>query len=88
MGKVKPLMIFLWVGCILIAIYFLLRIMGSMRQGYSWHEIDWDQNGTTSISEFFAGSDIGKREIIKGEKKCIEYFAYKDGLSVKTECPK
>lgn len=88
MGKIKPLMICLGVVCALVVIYFFMRIVGSAMQGYSWREMDWNQDGTTSISEFFAASDIGKREIATGEKKCMEYFAYKDGFPVKTVCPK
>lgn len=74
--------------CILIAIYVPFRAIGSWQQGYSWDEMDWHQRGSTSISDFFAASDIGKREIIQNDRVCIEYYAYKDGLPVKTVCPK
>lgn len=74
--------------CLLVAAYFVLRGISSFRQGYSWEEMDWDQDGSTSISEFFAASDIGKREVVQNGKKCIEYYAYKDGLAVKTVCQK
>jgi hypothetical protein len=73
--------------CVLIAIYFVFLGEGSLEHGYSWKEMDWNQDGTTSIGEFFAASDIGKREVILDNKKCIEYFAYKDALPVKTVCP-
>lgn len=88
MGKIRPVMLALGVICAVVAIYFLLRAFGSYRQGYSWQEMDWDLDGSTSIAEFFAASDIGKRETIQDIKKCVEYFAYKDGLPVKTVCPK
>jgi hypothetical protein len=71
-----------------VVIYFLFRGISSWRQGYSWGEMDWAQRGHTSITDFFAASDIGKREILKDGKKCIEYYAYKDGLPVKTVCQK
>lgn len=48
----------------------------------------WQQDGNTSISDFFSASDIGKREVLHSGKMCIEYYAYKDGLPVKTVCPK
>jgi hypothetical protein len=49
--------------------------------------MDWNQDGTTSIAEVIYGSDIGKREVIRNQKTCVEYYAYKDGLPIKTACP-
>jgi len=66
--------------------YFGLRAFAALDQGYSWAEMDWDSDGTTSISEFFASSDIGKRREVENGRGCIEYFAYKDGLAVKKVC--
>jgi hypothetical protein len=48
--------------------------------------MDWNQDGTTSLDEFFAASDIGKRAVTNDGKECVEYFAYKDGLTVKLTC--
>lgn len=53
---------------------------------YSWAEMDWNQDGHTSIREFFMAIDVGKREISITGKRCIEYYAYKDGLPVKALC--
>lgn len=72
---------------VLVSVYFVFRAINSFRQGYSWQEMDWSQRGSTSLADFFAASDIGKREVILGGEKCIEYYAYKDGISVKTICP-
>jgi hypothetical protein len=89
MGKViKPLVLFFAAIGLLITLYFVFRAVSSIRQGYSWQEMDWSQHRSTSISDFFAASDIGKRDVVKDEKKCTEYYAYKDGLPVKTVCPK
>lgn len=68
--------------------YFVLRGFFSWSQGYSWEEMDWQQRGSTSIEDFFAASDIGKRDVQVGVKKCIEYYSYKDGLRIKTVCLK
>jgi len=87
MGKVKPLIIIATAVCLLVIAYFAFRAISSLNQGYSWQEMDWQHRGKTSLSDFFAASDIGKREVIQGNKKCIEYYAYKDGLPVKTVCP-
>jgi hypothetical protein len=48
--------------------------------------MDWNQSGSTSITDFFAAADIGKRETMVDGKKCFEYYAYKDGLKVKVNC--
>ncbi len=86
MGKV--IVIFLFAVGTLLAAYFVFRGISSWQQGYSWQEMDWQQRGRTSIADFFAASDIGKREIIQNGKQCIEYYAYKDGLPIKTTCSK
>lgn len=66
--------------------YFLLVVTASLRQGYSWSEMDWTQAGSTSLSDFLAAADIGKREVITADQRCTEYYAYKDGLAIKTVC--
>ena len=89
MGKVKRMMFVASVVLIaLVGAYLVIRIVASLMQGYSWHEMDWRQRGSTSIGDFFAASDIGKREIDQEGKKCVEYFSVKDGLPVKVVCSK
>lgn len=73
---------------LLVLVYFAFRGAASWRQGYSWNEMDWSQKGSTSIADFFAASDIGKREVQLNGVSCIEYYAYKDGLPIKQVCPK
>lgn len=89
MGKVNFQLMTRIVGVLLISlfIYVICRAVSSYMHGYSWQEMDWNQNGITSVAELIYGSDIGKREIIINQKPCIEYYAYKDGLPVKTVCP-
>jgi hypothetical protein len=90
MGKMMARLMIKIVGVILIflSIYVLSRAFSSYRHGYSWREMDWNQDGTTSIAEVIYGSDIGRREVIRDQKSCVEYYPYKDGLPVKTVCPK
>ena len=75
-------------ACLLIVAYFGLRAVSAAHQGYTWHEMDWNQDGTTSISEFLAASDIGERDLVQNGKHCRQYYAYKDGMPVRTDCPK
>ena len=89
MGKImKGLLKFLLAALILVlVIYLLLRGLNSFHHGYSWEEMDWNDDGKTAIVEFFEASDIGRREVLVDNKPCIEYFAYKDGLAVRIDCP-
>jgi hypothetical protein len=89
MGKMMRLLAIVFAAIlVLVLAYLVFRGIASWKQGYSWKEMDWHQRGKTSIADFFAASDIGKREIKVDGKSCIEYYAYKDGLPVKTVCPK
>ena len=77
----------------LVGIFILLMLwlgamgLSSFSKGYSWEEMDWDQNGSTDLWEFISSGDIGKREIEKNGNICQEYFAFKDGMPVKIVCP-
>jgi hypothetical protein len=73
---------------LLLLMYLAALSVASLRKGYSWSEMDWEQKGSTSLIDFLAASDIGKREILKDGRMCVEYYAYKDGLPIKTVCPK
>jgi len=88
MGKIKSLTGALVVAVLLITVLYLgVRGYHAYRQGYSWKEMDWDLDGSTSLSEFLRSSDIGKRKVMQNGVECVEYYAFKDGLAVKTVCP-
>lgn len=57
-----------------------------LQKGYTWSEMDWNSDGSTSILEFFESSDIGKRTDTENGRNCVVYFAYKDGMTVKEKC--
>jgi hypothetical protein len=66
--------------------YFAVLAYVSWGKGFSWENMDWNQNGKTSLTEFFRASDVGVREIQKEGKTCKEFYAYKDGLPIKIVC--
>ena len=70
----------------LIVLYFGARSIAVLERGYSWQEMDWNSDGATSISELFESSDIGKRDVVVNGRNCIDYFGYKDGLTVRLNC--
>lgn len=71
---------------VLLVAYYSLRAVAVLSQGYAWSEIDWNSDGATSIQEFFESSDVGKRIIVREGRECVDYFAYKDGLTVRLQC--
>ena len=73
---------------IFVITYYSYKGVASWQQGYSWTEMDWNERGRTTIADFFAASDIGKREIQLNGVLCAEYYSYKDGLTIKLICPK
>lgn len=73
--------------CLIVTLYLIARGAVSFKKGYSWVEMDWNQDGSTTIAEFFESSDIGTRPIKKDGRECVEYFSFKDGLTVKVVCP-
>jgi hypothetical protein len=75
---------------------FIITILGfivfffiqALNTGYTIKEMDWNNNGKTSISEIYESLDVGKRDVeLNDTMKCIEYFDLKDGMPMKTICP-
>lgn len=73
---------------LLIFLYVSWRSLAAFSHGYSWGEMDWNQDGMTSFPEFFEASDVGKRSVKINSEDCIEFFSFKDGLPIKTICGK
>lgn len=61
--------------------------LGSFENGYTWREMDWNSDGSTTLIEFFEASDVGKRPITVDGKSCNELFGYKDGQPIRVDCP-
>lgn len=70
----------------MLVIYIFLRGFSVFLHGYSWREMDWNSDGKTTIIEFFEASDIGRRDVVVDGNRCVEYFAFKDGLAVRIDC--
>ena len=51
-------------------------------------EMDINHDGKVEFFEADYASSYGERAVDKAGLKCIEYFAYKDGLPLKVVCPK
>lgn len=55
-------------------------------QGYGWAQMDWNGDGRTSAGEFLAAADVATRELCKDGRNCVEYYAVKDGRTLRTDC--
>jgi hypothetical protein len=83
MGKVKNIFLTL---LLCITIYYFIQLITIYKKGYSLQEMDWSDKGYTTFNDMLKSIDIGKREVKINNKKCIDYYEYKDGLSIKTVC--
>ncbi len=67
--------------------FFSVRVFSAWRAGYGWTEMDWDGKGHTTFLDYLKSAEIGKRPVLVNDRSCVEYFLYRDGVSVKTSCP-
>ena len=58
-----------------------------LANGATWAEMDWDQNGHTSLSEVAASVNVGVRGVRIGAADCREFFRMKDGTTLRLRCP-
>lgn len=54
--------------------------------GYSWSDMDWNEDGSTTLSELLGAGDIGSRPVVRDGHPCTEFFSLKDGSPVKVRC--
>jgi len=58
----------------------------AVASGYPTRDRDWNHDGHTSVSEYFAAGDVGNRPRACGAERCTEYFSFKDGTLVNVVC--
>ena len=69
-----------------ITYYLGTYALSLMDPRFTLEEMDLDGDGFVSFSEASYVSSSGQKEVIVKGEKCIEYFAYKDGLPLKVVC--
>lgn len=57
------------------------------RSPVPYDAIDRNHDGSVSFTEADYVSSFGVHTIYHQGEKCVEYFAYKDGLPLKVDCP-
>lgn len=66
--------------------YWLLFGWMVYRSPLTYAEMDFDHDGAISYSEVDYASSFGERRLTVIGQQCVEYFALKDGLPLKTKC--
>jgi|LakMenEpi03Aug12_release.lakeMendotaPanAssembly.Ray.scaffolds.fasta_scaffold1508995_1 hypothetical protein len=69
------------------ALYGILFVLKFYEMEYEWKDIDWNNDGRVTVSEMLDAIDTGKRDVFLDQKKCVEYFFYKDARSARIKCP-
>jgi hypothetical protein len=54
---------------------------------HEWFEMDWDGDGRVTLPEIVEGADVGRRSVLVQGRACTEFFTFKDGLPIRTDCP-
>lgn len=53
---------------------------------YTYSEMDWDQDGATTLAEMLHAGEVGVQSREVGGRPCRYFFEYKDGRPIKTLC--
>lgn len=69
-----------------IAVYLVLYLFALLTNDLTWKEMDLNRDSFVSYSEATFLIDVGAREIKVDGETCTDYFAYKDGASLKVVC--
>jgi hypothetical protein len=82
----KIIMVTLAVILIMLTWFYLVPYIRLVASPFSWAEADRDKSGFVSPSEAAYFAECGRRAYTEDGKNCIEYYALKDGLTLKKEC--
>jgi hypothetical protein len=58
----------------IVVIYVVARFTACYKMGYKWTEMDWNQDGHTSLSEVWESTEVRKRTVQYNGEDCIEYI--------------
>jgi hypothetical protein len=83
----QTLALILGMPLILGLLYTAFLAIAAMSSPYTWHQMDWDADGHTSLREVLATADVLRRTVTDNGQSCTELFWAKDGLRIRLECP-
>ena len=50
--------------------YVAVQSLVVLQRHYSWHEMDWNDDGHTTLAEFFASARIDRWTVVRGGSRC------------------
>lgn len=74
------------VAVMLLSAYWLIFGWMVYASPLAYEAMDFNRDGEVSFSEANHASSFGTRMYVNHGRHCTEYFAYKDGLPLKTVC--
>ena len=80
------LKVFLAFLSILIALYLGVLSYILLITPFEYKEVDFNDNGILTVGEMGYVMSYGKRKSSLHGDSCTEYFAHKDGLTIKMVC--
>jgi hypothetical protein len=57
-----------------------------VQKGYGWHEMDWNDDGSVSITELLEAIDSDKHAVATPQGICNDYIRYKDQTLLIRRC--
>ncbi|HLS47965.1 MAG TPA: hypothetical protein VK012_05560 [Gemmatimonadales bacterium] len=67
-------------------LYYAWLATTAWRLGYSWPQMDWNDDGRTTIREFLSSVDVGRRPVTFRGRTCTEYFRLEDARPLRVDC--
>ena len=74
------------VAAMLAAVYWAYFWWLAYTAPLPYEKLDLNHDGRVSFAEVSYAASFGKRVVQVSGQQCTEYFAYKDGLPLKTVC--
>lgn len=68
------------------ALWLAIMAASSLGAGYAWRDMDWNNDGRTSVGEFLEAGDTVKQEAVVHGQRCVQVVAMKDGRVLKRKC--
>ena len=70
-----------------VLLYYTWLAISAWRAGYTWEEMDWNEDGRTTVREFLATNEIGRRPVTRNGRMCVEFFRLEDRRPLRITCP-
>ena len=83
----RTMLLIFGMPAILGVLYYGWLTIAVLRTRYSWHDMDWNGDGRTTVSEFFETADVVERPIQQDGQACVELVWTRKGTVLRVVCP-